>query len=44
MLVVPPNGHALPDAQRKQIRNSLQEQLETLKVQEASKHMQTMGF
>ena len=44
MLQVSPAGHVLPAVQRKQIRNALKEQLEDLKVQEASKHMQIIGL
>ena len=44
MVHVSPDGHALPAVQRKQIRNTLKEQLEDLKVQEASEHMQILGL
>ena len=44
MLHVSLDDHALSALQRKQISNALTKQLEDLKVQEASKHMEVLGL
>ena len=44
VLHVSPEDHAMSAVQRKQMSTALKEQLEDLKIQDASKHMQLLGL